>query len=264
MLDGMGAQGRPPGLPGRPCFHFSVDDVFAAFFADPREAGKDGDILRFLIALGADFGAVSDLYLFHEAEAKGARHSLDDLPSDRRAWLAEQDCLRFGPHAFDYETRPYEQSPAEQEQTFGALLASIDRFARPEQRSPLLRLHFFSECIELAPWFRARGVRGLFLTDKPAVTYRLDKAHRARLIRDGWTDADGFAFLTSHLRFERRLADGATHEAVIAEALVAVRRHGFVSLFTHEVDLRNPELRAMISACIAGLVEAGVRPAVNA
>jgi hypothetical protein len=260
MPKGLPASGRPPGLPDDRCFHLSVDDVFAALFADPRD---EGAALSFLASLGADFGAVSDLYLFQEGEAGGARRSLDAVPPENRAYLASQAALRFGPHAFDYETRPYQQSPAAQQRVFGRLLSSIDAFARPSQASLLLRLHYFSECLELAPWFRERGILGLFLTDKPAATYRLDESHRALVRGKGWTEHEGLALLTSHIRFERRLADGASHASVIEEALDAVRRHGFVSLFTHEVDLADPALRAMIRACLGALVAAGVKPALS-
>jgi hypothetical protein len=245
---------NPPGLPAGPCFHFSVDDVFALLFARP-----DGsEPLRFLLSLGADLGVASHLYLFQRGEAGGRPQSLDDLAEAQRAFLREQTCLLFGPHALDYATRPYEQSVDGQRATFSALFAQIGRFAARQQSSPLLRLHFFSECLELAPWFLESGVTGLLLTDKAALTYRLGSEAKGQLMASGWTEHEGLALVTSHLRFERCLADGMPPSAVLEMAREIIGRHGFVTLFTHEVDLHSEDLRAMIRVVLAGLRALGV------
>jgi hypothetical protein len=244
-----------------PVYHFSVDDVFASLVA-PVESGPafaDQPVIRFLLDLAQSHGTQTDLYVFLRDPPGDVSRSLYDLPDSVCAQIAQLDGLRFGPHARDDASAPHAQTIIEQEATLVELYSAIARFCNPSRQSNWVRLHYFSECYEIAPLLLSHGVSALLLTDRPAVTYRLDDAHKAALIEKDWTEKNGLAFIRSHLRFESCLAEGLSIAEVCARAANIVDRCGFVVLFTHEVDLANPHVRKMAQACIQSLAGVGVR-----
>lgn len=244
-----------------PAYHFSVDDVFESLLApvEHHRAIADQPVIRFLLNLAQLHGTQTDLYVFLTDPPGAGSRSLHHLPDPVCVGLAALDGLRFGPHGRDYETAPHAQTLAEQERTVLALYDAIARFCSRSKLSRWVRLHYFSECYELAPVLLAHGVKALLLTDKPAITYRLGDAHKAALIGKSWTEKNELAFIRSHLRFERCLAEGLSIRDVCARAGAIVDRFGFVVLFTHEIDLANPHIRDMTQECIRSLDTGGVR-----
>jgi hypothetical protein len=247
-----------------PFYHFSVDDVFEALVraSDSGRGLFDEPLFAFLRGLNARFGTRVDLYLFLQGVVDGAPRHLEDV-SDRlrRDFEGAAGWLRLGPHALDYETPPYTQSPAEQAATLGEIYAEIRRFAGGAALSRWLRLHYFSECFELAPFLLERGVEALLLTDKAAISYRGSEALRRELCTRGAARLDlgapggrsDLSLVRSHLRVEylaRGTGNGAERTAALTEAL---KRHGFLVLFTHEVDLRERLVRRCAEECLAQL-----------
>lgn len=245
-----------------PAYHFSVDDVFDSL-AGPMDGGQglpDQPVIRFLLDLAQAYGTETDLYVFlRDPSDKGGR-SLWDLPDAACAELDGLDGVRFGPHGLDAEVPPYAQSLEDQERMIGEISSALARFCRPEKLCRWVRLHYFSECYEIAPVLRARGVEALLMTDKPAITYRLGERHKAALADKGWTTENGLYFIRSHMRFESCVAEGLTAAEVCRRVEEIIACFGFVVLFTHEIDLLDPRVRDLAEACIASLTSAGVRP----
>ena len=75
----------------------------------------------------------------------------------------------------------------------------------------------------------------------------------------GATVYNGLPMVRSHLRLERCVAEGMSERQAMRLAERAVEQHGFVVLFTHEVDLGNEQVRSLAAACIGHLTEQGVQ-----
>lgn len=236
-------------------FHFSIDDVLDCLIelADRGLPPERQPVLAFCQAL-ADEGAVTDLYLFRSAAgAAGRLRRLDEIGGAAAERLRGLQGVRFGPHAEDYATAPHAQPLEAQRQTMQGLFAAIDRFAAPGQRARWLRLHYFSECYELAPLWRAQGVEALLATDKPAIAYRLPELEKETLRLRGSVDFGGIAFRRSHLRLESFAGEAADPPRFLARIDAALAEHGFVALFTHEIDIADPRVRMLAIASVRHL-----------
>lgn len=228
-------------------YHFSVDDVFDAFVevSDRRVPLFEHSFFAFLKRLHEDFGASVDLYLFYRKTMNGRCRTLDEVAASIGDALLEHPWLRLGPHALDWDTPPYSQTPPEQVRVFDAVYAHLDRFAAGGGRSKWIRLHHFSEAYENGPYFRARGVEALLTTDKPAVSYRLGDSERRQLEESGRIEYGGITLIRSHFRMEG-LVDAGLEGAAAERALDAIlERHGVAVLMTHESLLGRPDVRAM-------------------
>jgi hypothetical protein len=241
-------------------YHFSVDDVCAAFLdvSDRGSPALEHPLFAFLAGLYREFGTRTDLYLFAEQELAGARRRLAEVSARNRAEYETFSWLGLGPHGHDGATPPHRQALPALLATLDSLYAEIARIAGGVRRSRWLRLHEFSESFECAGYLRGRGVDTLLLTDKPRVAYRLPEPAKEAVRRHGRTRHGGLRFLRSHLRVEDLAAeglDGAGLELRLAEVL---ERHGFAVLFTHEVALLDPRVRATASSCARYFARAGV------
>ncbi len=240
-------------------FHFSIDDVFDCL-VELSERGSPAEaqpVLAFCRAL-AEKGALTDLYCFRRGPGPdGAIWRLDDLSPEACDSLRRLEGVRFGPHAEDYATAPHAQTLDEQTRTFEGLFRALGRFAGEEQRARWLRLHYFSECHEIAPLWQAHGVEALLTTDKPAIAYRLPPPERETLARQGSVMVGGLRFIRSHLRLETFAAEAADPPRFLARVDAALETHGFVTLFTHEIDLADARVRALALASIRHLVARG-------
>jgi hypothetical protein len=244
-----------------PAYHFSVDDVFSSLFApaETKQTVADQPAIRFLLDLTQSYGTQTDLYAFLHDPPEDQARDLSRLPDFVCTQVSRLEGLRFGPHGRDYISPPHAETLAQQATTLRELYVAIGRFCDSSKLSRWVRLHYFSECYEMAPVFLQHGAEALLLTDKPAITYRLDEGLKADLIGKGWTAKDGLAFIRSHMRFETCVAEGLSIAEVCARAEKIVEETGFVVLFTHEVDLADPRVREMASACLKTLAQAGAR-----
>lgn len=224
-----------------PIYHFSVDDVCRAL-VDAARYGDDPfkhDFFAFLKHLHDRANVNVDLYCFYQDGGV----TLADVPSSFRDAFAENDWLRFGPHAMDYASAPHAVAPAKQREVFDLICAEIDRFAGPASYCEWLRLHYFSESFELAEYFQRRGITTLLTTDKPIGCYRLPAKEADVLRRTGTVAYGGIDFALSHFRLENVVlpTPGVLPLAGLADAAVAA--HGFVVCFTHERELVHGAVR---------------------
>lgn len=239
----------------RGVYHFSVDDVFQALVeaSDRNASFFDHDFFRFLRRQHETFGVNVDLYIFYRGVVNGRIRTLEDISSACRCELQQATWLRFGPHALDYETPPYAQTLPEQRHTFDQIYSNIERFAGPASTSRWLRLHFFSETYELAPYLRQRKVEALFLTDKPAVAYRLPAAERKHLADHHQLQYQDLTLLRSHFRLETLAAQNISSDELSRQLDLTITERGYLALFTHEVDLRGREVRHLMTTSLTHL-----------
>lgn len=233
-------------------YHFSVDDVFDALlevsegemelFAHP--------FFRFLGEIHARFDTRIDLYLFLEKRVNGGARHLREVSAANLEVLQGTPWLRFGPHGLDYETPPHAQSVEQQQRTFEAIYAEILRFAGPDKGSRWVRLHYFSEPLESSSYLNQRGVESVLLTDKQAVSYRLPEDSRSLLARDGVVQYGPLELRRSHFRMENLAADQTVKGDLKQRFDPILSDSGYLSLFTHEVDLARSEVRQQTLDCL--------------
>lgn len=244
----------------RPCYHFSVDDVFDAFIevSDRQLSLFDHPFFRFLKDIHAEFDSNISLYLFYQKNIQGRLRTLAEVTDTNRNILRENEWLQLGPHALDYDTPPYAQTPTEQIKTFDAIYTEIDRFAEQGARSKWVRLHYFSESYELAEYFKAAGSNALLSTDKEAVSYRLPTFEKERLRNEGVVNYQGMTFVRSHLRIESLVRDGVVPHEVCGMIEPILTSFGHIVVMTHEYELARPEVRAMMVSTLQCFKEHGV------
>ncbi len=260
---GPGAGLGAPASGGAPAgFHFSVDDVFTSLIelSERRLAPDKQPFLAFCRDL-VDIGAIVDLYLFRQArQPDGKVWKLDAVSDEAAATLSHLEGIRFGPHAEDYATPPHIQSLDDQTGTMQGLFAEIARLSTPRQRARWLRLHYFSECFELASLWHGHGVDALLTTDKPALSHRMGAAAIAALQDRGHVDFGGMTMIRSHLRIETFAEEAADPPRFLDRIDAFLDAHGFVSLFTHENEIADPRVRALATASVRHLTRRGVQP----
>lgn len=233
--------------------HFSVDDVLDCLL-DVSDSCRDPfehPILGFLKGIHERFAIEVDLYLFYGEGAGGRGRSLADVASRLRPIFQAHPWIRWGPHALDHATPPHTQPVDKQRSFCDATYAEIARFAGDHRTSRWVRLHYFSEAIELASYFRNRGVEALLTTDKPAVSYRLPPPETDRLRCQGEVEYGGIRFVRSQLRMENLVGlDDGQLEASLENHCPAGR---CAVVFTHEYELARPEVRETTIRALAHL-----------
>ncbi len=240
-----------------PCFHFSIDDVFESLF-DAQDKGIslwDQPLFKFLAELHEAYDLNVDLYLFLEGQIEGKVRRLEELSDRFLAEFSQAPWIRLGPHALDYEHAPYQQTEPEQRETFLRTYAQIDRLGGKGSRSKWVRLHYFSEAYDSAETLRAEGVEGLFLTDKDAVSYHLPDDLKKKLEAKGEVDHLGLKLIRSHTRLETLIQTHPSPDALKAELDRFIQKYGYLVLFTHEIDLKQPEVRDLARACFDHLLD---------
>jgi hypothetical protein len=237
--------------------HFSVDDVLSSLIEVTDRSLRlfEHPFFGFLEELHRDSGCPIDLYLFLEHLVDGGRRTLREVSDHVRQEFQRANWLRLGPHGLDDQHPPYQQSPSEQRRVFGTIYREIERFAGPHKRSRWVRLHCFSEAFALADFWRAHGVTTLLTTDGPAIVYGLPAALRWQIARHGTASHLGLEARRSHERAERLVCHGLAGNAIEQRLDEHLTRHGCLVLFTHEIELRDPRVRAMCRRCVAHALE---------
>jgi hypothetical protein len=240
-------------------YHFSVDDVFDAFIdvSDAKLPLFAHPLFALLKRLHDKFGTTSHLYLFYRKAVDGSWRTLEEVSDSVGDALRQNQWLQLGPHGLDYDTPPYAQTPDEQNRVFDLIYTQFERFAPGAARSPWVRLHYFSEAYESAPYFRARGVQALLTTDRAVVGHRIPRPVRERLKEHGQLDYGGITLIRSHFRMERLVADGLEVRGMKKAVDSVLRKHGLVVLMTHECEIERPDVREMTFTVLDHLAAIG-------
>ncbi|MBI5621831.1 hypothetical protein HY933_03145 [Candidatus Falkowbacteria bacterium] len=226
----------------KPFYSFSIDDVFDALIEltdTPREVFSH-PFFSFLQSIHEQFGTNVDCYLFYQKKVGGKLRTLAEVTDKYAATLATNTWLRFGPHALDFETPPYQQSPEEFTATLSKIYQEINRFTGRASNAKLVRLHFFSAMYEVANYWRQQGVEYLFTRDQlePA-SYRISDEANATLARQGLAAYEGLKFIRTNFRLEfagpkKTLESPA--EVIERYVKKSINDYGFFTFFTHDIE----------------------------
>lgn len=228
-------------------YHFSVDDALESLLevSDRRQSLLEHPFFGFLNQLHMRYDAHIDLYLFSQLSPERGCRGLEHISSSLRNCFDNCPWLRLGPHGLDDATPPHTQSISEQLAFFEAAYAEIARFAGHDRLCEWMRLHYFSECYELASYLRSHRVSALLTTDKPAICYRLPSEAREGLQKHGRTDFNGIHFVRSHVRVENLAGRSLSDLQLFDELDRLCANTTCAVVFTHEYELIRPEVREM-------------------
>ncbi|MCB1614887.1 MAG: hypothetical protein KDI30_02630 [Pseudomonadales bacterium] len=228
-------------------FHFSIDDVQS--LPQTNDAfHTTKPYLQIIEALIEKYKIKIDLYFF-----------VDNIKNLQPVQLeASQKLLRFGPHAPNHSTPPHILPPAECAKFLQEGFELVDQIFGSDHRSTWLRLHYFSEPVEQHELLRKNGITHLLLTDKPALTYRMQDDAYQDLSNFGKYHTDGLVYLSSHIRFENLIAVFHSKNAIrhYLDRLIDTRET--LVLFTHEINLLEKETLSIIEFCIDYLQSRGL------
>ncbi|MFU8888907.1 MAG: hypothetical protein ACNA8N_09930 [Trueperaceae bacterium] len=242
--------------------HLSVDDVVTVLrdLAErPLATPWAQPTLGWLRELHEASGAVVSLYPF----LRDGGWRLERMPARHRdAFEAASGWLRFGFHALDAASDygigglPAAVAGAH----YGRFVTAVRRFAGAAAIDRAPRVHrFLGTARAVRAWRDAPdGVVGLLTADDArADVYHLDGETRARLARDGVAfDARERIWLVASLpRLERLAAVAERLDAAVAAGWT--RRGVPLCLFTHEVHLGDPRVRARVGRALAWARSAG-------
>ncbi len=238
----------------KPFYHFSIDDVidslievssFDDFFSHP--------FFKFLDLIHKKNNTNIDLYCFYQKNIGNKLKTLNDVSDKYEETFANNPWLRFGPHALDYDSPPYAQTPDQQMQTFDSIYKEIERFSGTSSKCEFLRLHFFTESYELSSYLQTKNVHSLFTTDKPAIAYRLNDEMKSELDLNGYVEFNKIRFIRSHFRIETLVNENFSDSKIIELLEHYLSNFGFVTFLTHECELVRPEIRKTIELIISFL-----------
>lgn len=225
-------------------YHFSVDDVFDSLIevSDRKQKLFDNPFFSYLKKLNETFGTQVDLYLFFQKKINGRLRTLGDVSDSVRREFEKNPWIRFGPHALDYGTAPYNQSPEEQVKIYDKIYNEIYRFSGRKNLSGWVRLHYFSESYELRNYFKEKGVEAIFTTDKDRITTRMPEVNE-ELKEKGFSYYKGLGLIRSQIRIENLANKKVSKEELKEIVKDHFQKYSHLILFTHEYELERKEVR---------------------
>lgn len=239
----------------KPFYHFSVDDVIDSLI-DVSNSSEDlfsNYFFKFLDMIHNKYDTNIDLYCFYQKNIKNKLRTLSDVSNKHEGFFKNNSWIRFGPHALEYDSPPYAQTPDQQIDTFDSIYKEIERFSGHKSKCEFLRLHFFTESYELSEYLQTKNVHSLFTTDKPAIAYRLSNDLKNELNSNGYVKFNEIYFVRSHFRIETLVNENYSDEKICELIDHCLSTYGFVTFLTHERELIHPKIQKVIEFVLSYL-----------
>lgn len=220
-------------------FHFSIDDVFDSLIevTDKKISLKKHYFFKEIYNLWKMYGIRTGLHLFYQKKINGKIRNLSEI-RDISSELGE-NWIYFNVHALDPETPPYKQSIKDQKKTFKKIFFEIKRFAGNKYLSINTRLHYYSECYELAEYFNENNVKALFSTDRNIGSHRMPKKISDELLNFGKSSFKKLKFIRTDLRVEW-LAKNKIHYKDLKEKISRIlNKKKILIIYSHEYEFKK-------------------------
>ncbi|MEZ4103683.1 MAG: hypothetical protein R3B60_00125 [Candidatus Paceibacterota bacterium] len=242
-----------------PWYHFSVDDVFDSLIdlTIKKTPLFDNPFFALMKEIHDEYGAQIDLELFYEKDIDGVLYTLKDVRDLRGELAKDGNWLRFGPHAKNYMTAPFEQTPEEQELVFDKIYNEIDRFAGREYYAKWIRLHYYSESYELASYFKKKDITALFTTDREIGSHRMCEKTAKFLLELGHASYQDVDFIRTQYRIEVFTNSRYSEEDLRAIFLDSLKKYGYIIVYSHEYEFARSEVRNMLRKTFKILSDVG-------
>lgn len=202
---------------GKP-IHVSVDDVsvFERLFVGAYTDVFDEPFLNILQTLHQRTGAKFTLYVYES--------SVTDVPDFYWAQIrTNSDWMKIGFHATSAEDPAY-QSDDEFITSYNRLDSILSNKA-PQNKTNILRLHYWKATTTEISYLRDKGVRVLLSADRDAISYSLSSDDDFKLQTTELLHKDGMCYKTTDFRVENSNIFAALCDNALDEEIV---------FFTHE------------------------------
>jgi len=220
-------------------FHFSVDDVFESLIevTDKNIKLQNHWFFKQLYYLWKKYRIKTCCNLFYEGKVNGKVRSLKDIKSIKDE--IKNGWIFFGPHALNKKTPPFSQNKVNQIKTFNRIYEEINRFAGKKSISNYVRLHYYSESYELSKYWKSKGVRGLFSTDRSIGSHRMSKKIGESLLKNGHANYKNLNFFRTDFRIEwlSRIKENK-NQKIEKMFKKKVDQKNYIVIYSHENELR--------------------------
>lgn len=218
-------------------FHFSIDDIFHSFLDLEFQNIKIHDhfILGKLFKNYEQNGLVSSLYCFHQKKIGTQFLHLSNILNPKII-QREHQWLKLGYHAKNFDIPPYNMKINELKKDFKKFYQFIHY---KKLFSQYLRFHYYSEMFELNQELSDLEIKGLFTTDKPQTTYRIDKEGKKNIKKFGYCNYNEILFIRTQFRIENFSKYNLSRKKISNFFEKQLKEYGFIIIYVHEYDLYN-------------------------
>lgn len=224
----------------------SLDDVkgIFKFLAGNPEVKSvfETNTLGFLRELHQNYG--SEFFLFCMCKSKN--FSLEQV-SDcyRTEFLANQDWLHFGFHAWDENSDYGKATGRQMAEDYQVTMSQIGRITGITQFSDTIRLHKFAGSREACRALKEKGIRCLLTADDERSSYYLNRGEVECVNSEGayFEESEGILFCRSLTRLEKSVDTISDIQKSFDKGVQTI------SVFTHEWQMDKKEVRAKLQAC---------------
>ena len=225
-------------------FHFSVDDVFSSLIevTDKNIKIQNHWFFKQLYNLWIKYKIKTSCNLFYEGKLNGKLRKLDEIKSIKKQ--IKNGWISFGPHALNEKTPPFTQNKKKQKEIFNKIYKEIIRFAGKKNLANYTRLHYYSESYELSNYWKSKGVKALFTTDRSIGSHRMPKKISKELLKKGYVKYKNFFFLRTDFRVEWlskiKKRKNLKIENIFREK---IKEKNFIVIYSHEYELKYKKNR---------------------
>ncbi len=219
-------------------FHFSIDDVFESLIevSDKNIPLKKHWFFKILYELWKNYKIKTAIYLFYQKKMNGNIRTLKEVKNIKDQ--IKEGWIYFNFHGLDKHNPPFSQTTLNQKKTFEQIRSEIRRFAGKKYFSRFVRLHYYSEAFKLGEYFKKKKVKGLFTTDKKAISYNLPKKNNKELMNLGFSVFKKVKFIRTDFRIEK-LSNKLNQRRIKYLFLQKKSRKKNIIIYTHEYELKK-------------------------
>ena len=147
----------------------------------------------------------------------------------------------FGPHGLNKNTPPYSQYQNNQKKIFNKINKKIKLFAGGKNFTNYTRLHHYSESFELSKYFRNKGFKGLFSTDRKVGSHRMPKKISNQLLNYGYANYKKLNFIRTDFRVEWLINK---RKSKIQKNFKKIQNNkNFIILYSHEYEFKKKKVK---------------------
>jgi len=225
-------------------FHLSIDDVGSVLFE--QYIDKQNTLSKFLLHTHEKYNCIWGLYFFTD----WGSGSIFDFDISQ---LFDVRSVRVGCHAPEFAQKPFELSAEENRKWIKAFYDQIATYNL--QTSKIVRFHYYSELFECIDVLCRNGVTGLFLTDRPAISYRLPEQIKVELKRQRYQRYKGIDLFRTDFRLEWLKEEKLNKNDLIELFQPFKFTNTPLVIYGHEYEYRDPEMYLFTELVLQVLVE---------
>ena len=166
--------------------------------------------------------------------------------------LFNKSAAYVGCHAPNKDTKPYELSFKENQKWISDFYQAVKSY--DVHLSRLVRFHYYSELYDCASLLNSVGVEGIFLTDRPAISYHLPEKEKKILKENRSLNFKGLNLHCTDLRLEWIKELNPSRKDLVNMFNLYSNRSTPLVIYEHEYEFQDPYLYEVTELVIDVLV----------